>query len=51
MVINNLERELFDPENIPLKGNLGILALGDVGFEAWRKAKVKNNNIEIDEKE
>ncbi len=35
----NVQRELFNPDNVPVKGSLGILALGDVGFEAWRKVK------------
>ena len=46
-MINNsqLERERFDPDNIPVEGSLGLLALGDLGFEAWRKAKghLRNN--------
>jgi hypothetical protein len=42
---NSDERARFDPDNIPLEGSLGLLALGDVGFEAWRKAKghLRNN--------
>jgi len=42
---SQLERERFDPENIPVEGSLGLLALGDLGFEAWRKAKghLRNN--------
>jgi len=43
-------REYFDPNAVPLLGSLGILALGDVGFEAWRKVKIDNNLIEVDEK-
>lgn len=35
------ERELSD---IPIDSSLGLLALGDVAFEAWRKVK-KTNNI------
>ena len=40
-----IERETFDPNKIPVEGSLGLLALGDVGFEAWRKAKghIRNN--------
>lgn len=48
---NKEERERFDPDNLPILGSLGILALGDIGFEAWRKIKTKNNRNEIDEKE
>lgn len=48
---NKIGRERFDPENIPLMGSLGLLALGDIGFEAWRKAKIKHNLNKMDEKE
>jgi len=48
---NKIQREIFDPENVPLKGSLGLLALGDIGFEAWRKAKGKNNLNNKNEKE
>ena len=48
---NKAQRERFDPDNLPLLGSLGILALGDIGFEAWRKIKAKNNRKEIDEKD
>ena len=43
-------RALFDPENIKPEGSLGLLALGDIGFEAWRKAKghIRNNQNLID---
>ncbi len=50
---SEIERERFDPDNIPVEGSLGLLALGDVGFEAWRKAKGhlrNNNNIAHEEK-
>ncbi len=50
---SGIQRERFDPDNIPLEGSLGLLALGDVGFEAWRKAKghLRNNkNIANEEK-
>jgi hypothetical protein len=43
-------RDVFDPNSVPLIGSLGILALGDVGFEAWRKVKIENNLIEVNEK-
>ena len=48
---NNSERARFDPDNVPLLGSLGLLALGDVGFEAWRKAKIENNLNRSDEQE
>jgi hypothetical protein len=46
----NKIREVFDPNTVPLLGSLAILALGDIGFKAWRKVKIENNLIEIDEK-
>jgi hypothetical protein len=45
-----VKREVFDPNNIPVEGSLGLLALGDIGFEAWRKTKEKHNRKIIDEK-
>lgn len=48
MTKNQTKRQLFDPDNVPVIGSLGILALGDIGFEAWRKAKIKNNKNELD---
>ncbi len=48
---NIIQRELFKPDKIPLLGSLGILALGDIGFEAWRNVKKNSNNGEFDEKE
>ena len=40
-----MKRQKFDPKNLPEEGSLGILALGDIGFEAWRAAKghIRNN--------
>jgi hypothetical protein len=29
-------------EQIPVEGNLGLMALGDVGIRAWREAKKRN---------
>jgi len=51
MVNKKIERERFNPKKIPLVGSLGILALGDIGFEAWRKVKIKNNNSNLDGEE
>ena len=48
---NTIERERFDPDKVPIVGSLGILALGDIGFEAWRAVKKKNNINSVDEKE
>ncbi len=47
---NKIKRENFDPNEVPLVGSLGLLALGDVGFEAWRKVKVMNNLNQLNEK-
>ncbi|MBT0606647.1 hypothetical protein [Aequorivita echinoideorum] len=52
MKIDAYDRELFDPNNVPLLGSLGLLALGDIGFSAWRKAKINNGfKKEYDEAE
>lgn len=47
---NKIERERFNPNKIPLLGSLGILALGDVGFEAWREVKIKYNKRKVNGK-
>lgn len=44
------EREPFNPDKIPLLGSLGILALGDIGFEAWREVKIRHNKKKVNEK-
>lgn len=46
---SNYKREKFNPEKVPVIGSLGILALGDVGFEAWRKIKINNKKFTKDE--
>lgn len=51
MTKNKAKRERFDPDNIPILGSLGILALGDIGFEAWRNKKIQNNIKALDEEE
>lgn len=48
MTKKHYKRQLFDPENVPVVGSLGILALGDIGFEAWRRAKIKHNKNDLD---
>ena len=30
-------------DNIPISGSLGVLAYGDLAFDAWRKVKIENN--------
>ncbi|MGV6830725.1 MAG: hypothetical protein ACWA5P_04060 [bacterium] len=43
---NKSNRAKFDPDNIPVVGSLGLLALGDVAFEAWRKVKMKHKQAQ-----
>ena len=45
-----MKRELFNPDKIPLVGSLGLLALGDVGFTAWRKVKSDQKQKKLNEK-
>jgi hypothetical protein len=45
-----VKREFFDQNNVPLLGSLGLLALGDVGFKAWRKVKSDHKLKELNEK-
>ena len=45
-----VKNEFFDPSNVPLLGSLGLLALGDVGFTAWRKVKSDHKQKELNEK-
>ena len=30
-------------DKIPIESSLGLLAIGDIAFEAWRKVKIENN--------
>ena len=39
---------VFDPKVTP-EGSLAILALGDIGFDAWRKVKIAHNKFRSDE--
>ncbi|MDX1461679.1 MAG: hypothetical protein R3359_01380 [Marinirhabdus sp.] len=48
---NKMKRELFDANKIPIEGSLGVLALGDVGFTAWREIKKASNRNDIHEEE
>lgn len=51
-MVNKEKKEI----SIPVNGNLGILAYGDIGLRAWRKvrdeakAKEKKENNEKNEK-
>jgi hypothetical protein len=45
-----VKREYFDPKKVPFLGSLGLLALGDVGFKAWRKVKSDHKQKELNEK-
>jgi hypothetical protein len=47
---SKLQREIFKPNNLPLLGSLGILAFGDIAFEAWREIKIKHNKKRSNEK-
>ena len=40
---------VFDPKKDTVEGSLAILALGDVGFDAWRKVKIAHNRFSSDE--
>lgn len=50
MADDKINREFFNANKVSLIGSLGLLALGDIGFEAWRKVKIENNLNEFDEK-
>ena len=41
---------VFDPKKVTVEGSLAILALGDVGFDAWRKVKIAHNRFSSNEK-
>ena len=45
-----VEKNIFDPKKVPLLGSLGLLALGDVGFIAWRKVKSDHKQKKLNEK-
>ena len=45
------KKVLFDPKKVTVEGSLSILALGDIGFDAWRKVKIANNKFRNNEKE
>lgn len=34
-----------DLSNIPVESSLGLLAVGDIAFAAWRKIKKENNIV------
>ena len=40
---------VFDSKKVTVEGSLAILALGDVGFDAWRKVKIAHNRFSSDE--
>lgn len=43
------EKHLFIEESdIPLEGNLGLLAYGDIAFTAWRKKKQQAKKLDDD---
>jgi|TARA_B100000497_G_scaffold121080_1_gene150339 hypothetical protein len=45
------KKVLFDPKKVTVEGSLSILALGDIGFDAWRKVKIANNKFRSNEEE
>ncbi len=45
-----VKKNIFDPKKVPLLGSLGLLALGDVGFIAWRKVKSDHKQKNLNEK-
>ena len=45
-----VEKNIFDPKKVPLLGSLGLLALGDVGFIAWRKVNSDHKQKKLNEK-
>jgi hypothetical protein len=56
MLLPNLMKEklkkvVFDPKKVTVEGSLAILALGDVGFDAWRKVKIAYNKFSSDEEQ
>ncbi|MGY8934051.1 MAG: hypothetical protein ACKVIM_07750 [Flavobacteriales bacterium] len=44
------KKNIFDPNKVPFLGSLGLLALGDVGFTAWRKVKSDHKQKKLNEK-
>ena len=43
----NKEKKEYPTYEIPVDGSLGLLALGAVGLEAWRKVRRENISKEI----
>lgn len=43
------KKVVFDPAKVTPEGSLAILALGDIGFDTWRKVKIANNKFRSDE--
>tara|TARA_B100001971_G_C18132168_1_gene505458 strand:+ start:67 stop:210 length:144 start_codon:yes stop_codon:yes gene_type:complete len=44
------KQKKVEPFKIPVKGSLGILALGDIGVRAWREVRKANNLKSSNEK-
>lgn len=42
--INEDKKLTIKVSEIPLESNLGLLAYGDIAFEAWRELKKQSNN-------
>lgn len=52
----NMDKKNIDPQakinyRISPKGSLGLLALGDLGLEAWRKVKRESNKEDFNNEE
>ncbi len=45
------DRTVINISDIPVDSSLGLLAYGDIGFEAWRKLKKYSKTDEVDESE
>ena len=45
------QRLIIKPSDIPLDSSLGLLAFGDIAFEAWRKLKKRNKKADKNEEE
>tara|TARA_B100000795_G_scaffold64932_1_gene44004 strand:- start:27256 stop:27408 length:153 start_codon:yes stop_codon:yes gene_type:complete len=50
-MIEKPKKVVFDPKKVTVEGSLAILALGDIGFDAWRKVKTAHNKFRSDEEE
>lgn len=47
--INVDNKLIINVSDIPLESNLGLLAYGDIAFEAWRELKKQSKKDLLDE--